>query len=82
MGLNMEAYINNIVINTREADSLLADLEETFSNLRKVNLKLNPAKCVFGMPSGKLLGFLISHRGIESNPDKIKVIEEMYPYTT
>ena len=46
-------------------------------NLRRVNFKLNPDKCVFGVPSGKLLGFLISHRGIEANPDKIKAIERM-----
>jgi hypothetical protein len=54
-------------------------LEETFSNLRKVNIKLNPAKCAFRVPSGKLLGFLMSHRGIEANPDKVKAIEEMRP---
>jgi hypothetical protein len=54
-------------------------LEETFANLRKVNIKLNPAKCAFGVPSGKLLGFLVSHRGIEANPDKVKTIEEMRP---
>jgi hypothetical protein len=54
------------------------DLEETFANLRKVNIKLNPAKCAFGVPSGKLLGFLVSHRGIEANPDKVKAIEEMH----
>jgi hypothetical protein len=52
-------------------------LEETFSNLRKINLKLNPEKCVFGIPSGKLLGFFVSHRGIEANPDKIKAIEQI-----
>ena len=44
------------------------------SDLRKVNIKLNPAKCVFRVPSGKLLDFLVSHRGIEANPDKIKAI--------
>ena len=47
--------------------------------MRKVNIKLNPAKCVFRVLSGKLLGFLVSHRGIEANPDKIKAIEEMQP---
>jgi hypothetical protein len=47
--------------------------------LRKVNIKLNPAKCAFGMPLGKLLGFLMSHRGIEANPDKVKAIKEMRP---
>jgi hypothetical protein len=54
-------------------------LEETFVNLRKVNIKLNPAKCAFGISSGKLLGFLVSHCGIEANPDKVKAIEEMRP---
>ena len=57
----------------------MRDLEETFASLRKVNIKLNPAKCVFEVPSGKLLGFLVSHRGIEANPDKIKAIEAMQP---
>ena len=52
MRLNTEAYVDDIVIKTREANSLLADLEETFANLRRVNLKLNPSKCVFVVPSG------------------------------
>jgi hypothetical protein len=79
MGRNVEAYVDDIVVKTREAGSLISDLEETFANLRKVNLKLNPDKCVFGVPSGKLLGFLVSHRGIEANPEKIKAIERMRP---
>ena len=79
MGRNAEAYVDDIVVKSREGDTLLKDLEETFASLRKVNIKLNPAKCVFGVPSGKLLGFLVSHRGIEANPDKIKAIEEMQP---
>ena len=45
--------------------------------MRKVDLQLNPEKCVFGVPSGKLLGFLVSHRGIEANPEKVKAIERM-----
>ena len=60
---------------TRDKDTLIDDLDETFNNLRKISLKLNPEKCTFGVPSGKLLGFLVSHRGIEANPDKIKAIE-------
>jgi hypothetical protein len=79
MGKNMEAYIDDIVFKTREGRTLVEDLEETFTNLRKVNIKLNPAKCAFGVPSGKLLGFLISERGIEANPNKVKAIEEMRP---
>ena len=79
MGRNVEAYIDDIVVNSRKSYSLIADLEETFANLRKVNLKLNPSKCVFEVPSGKLLGFLVSHRSIEANPKKIKAIERMRP---
>jgi hypothetical protein len=79
MGRNAEAYVDDIVIKTREGHTFIEDLEETFINLRKVNIKLNPTKCAFGVPSGKLLGFLVSHRGIEANPDKVKAIEEMRP---
>jgi hypothetical protein len=58
-------------------DTLIKDLHETFANLHKVQLKLNPEKCTFGVPSAKLLGYLVSHRGIEANPDKIKAIDEI-----
>jgi hypothetical protein len=56
---------------------LIADLEETFTSLREYKWKINPNKCVFGIPSGKLLGFIISHRGIEANPEKISAITNM-----
>ena len=72
---NMEAYMDDIVVKTKDGLTLVQDLEETFANLRKINLKLNPEKCVFDVPSGKLLGFFVSQRGIEANPDKIKAIE-------
>ena len=75
MGRNVETYIDDIVVKTRNGSDLINDLQETFSNLQKIQLKLNPAKCTFGLPSGKLLGTLVSHRGIEANPEKIKAIE-------
>ena len=53
------------------------DLTETFLNLKKFRLRLNPEKCTFGVPAGKLLGFLVSSRGIEANPSKIRAIESM-----
>jgi hypothetical protein len=56
---------------------LIADLEETFSSLCRFRWKLNPTKCVFGVPSGKLLGFIISNRAIEANPMKILAITDM-----
>src|SRR5207237_10837941 len=52
---------------------------EMFHNLCRTRMMLNPKKCVFGVPAGKLLGFLVSSRGIEANPDKIRAIEEMCP---
>ena len=70
-------YVDDVVIKTKEHHTLLDDLRETFENLRKFRMKLNPAKCTFGVPVGKLLGFLVSSRGIEVNPVKIWVIEKM-----
>ena len=61
---------------------MIQDLEETFASLRQVDLRLNPEKCVFGVPSGKLLGFLVSHSEIEANPEKVKAIEDMSPPQT
>jgi hypothetical protein len=74
---NVEAYVDDVVIKTRNSDDLIADLEEMFSSLRKFWWKLNPTKCVFGVPSGKLLGFIVSDRGIEANPVKITAITDM-----
>ena len=79
LGRNAEAYIDDIVVKSREASTLIQDLEETFASLRKVDLRLNPEKCMFGVPFGKLLSFLVSHREIEANPEKVKAIEEMSP---
>ena len=69
--------MDDIVVKTKDGATLVQDLEETFANLRKINLKLNPEKCVFGVPSSKLLGFFVSQHGIEANPDKIKAIEQI-----
>jgi hypothetical protein len=79
---NVEAYVDDVVIKTRNPDDLIADLEEMFSSLRKFRWKLNPTKCVFGVPSGKLLGFIISNQGIEANPVKITAITDMEDLTT
>jgi hypothetical protein len=74
---NVKAYVDDVVIKTRNSEMLIADLDETFASLREYRWKLNPNKCVFGVPSGKLLGFIISHRGIETNPEKISAITNM-----
>ena len=82
LGRNAEAYVHDIVVKSREARTLIQDLEETFASLCQVDLRLNPEKCVFGVCSGKLLGFLVSHRGIEANPEKVNAIEDMSPPQT
>ena len=69
--------MDNIVIKLKTKSNLIADLTKSFTNLRRYNMRLNPEKCVFGVPAGKLLGFIISQRGIEANPDKIKAIEAL-----
>jgi hypothetical protein len=79
---NVEAYVDDVVIKTGESSDLIADLEETFSSLRRFRWKLNPTKCVFGVPSGKLLGFIVSNWGIEANPVKITAITDMGAPTT
>jgi hypothetical protein len=74
---NVEAYVDNVVVKTRNSETLIADLEETFTSLREYRWKLNPNKCVFSVSSSKLLGFIISHHGIETNPEKISAITSM-----
>jgi ribonuclease HI len=74
---NVEAYVDDVVIKTMNSNDLIADLEETFNSLSRFRWKLNPTKCIFGVPSGKLLDFIISNRGIEANPVKITAITDM-----
>jgi hypothetical protein len=75
IGRTVEAYVDDIVVKTRKA----SDLETTFQCLKAKCVKLNPEKCVFGVPRGMLLGFIISERGIEANPGKIATITNMGP---
>jgi hypothetical protein len=74
IGRNIHVYIDDVDITTREEQSLISDLAETFDNLSRYKLKLNPTKCSFGVLAGQLLGFLVSMRGIEANPKKIQAI--------
>jgi hypothetical protein len=66
-----------VVVKNTEEDQLIADLTETFTNLQEFQWKVNPTKCVFGVPSGLLLGFVVGHRGIEANPVKVDAICNM-----
>ena len=72
-------YVDDIVVKTKIGSTLVEDLSLVFDRLRATCTKLNPKKCVSSVSAGKLLGFLVPHRGIEANPAKIKVIEAMRP---
>src|SRR5664279_825029 len=74
IGRNIHAYMDDIVVMSKKRGDLLEDLQETFDNLRKYKMMLKPTKCVFGVPAGKLLGFIVSVRGIEVNSEKINAI--------
>jgi hypothetical protein len=77
IGRNIQVYIDDVVITTRKEESLISDLQETFDNLNRYKLKLNPTKYSFSVSAGQLLGFLVSARGIEANPEKIQAILTM-----
>ena len=70
-----------LVKSVRE-DNHLSDLQETFDTLRLYSMRLNPSKCVFGVTAGKFLGFMVSQRGIEVNPEKVRAIMELEPPKT
>jgi hypothetical protein len=74
---NVEAYVDDVVIKTRNRDEFISNLEETFNSLRKFRRKLNPTKYGFSVLQGKLLGFIVSHREIEANSEKIIAITDM-----
>jgi hypothetical protein len=77
IGKDVEAYVDDVVVKTTIEDNLITDLAETFANIRVYRWKLNSEKCIFGVPSSKLLGFMVSHRGIEANPTKVDTICRM-----
>ena len=71
MGRNVQVYVNDMLVKSQREEDHLDDLRETFNTLCSYNIKLNPDKCAFGVMVGKFLGFMVSQRGIETNPDKI-----------
>jgi hypothetical protein len=79
IGCNLKVYVDNIMINSQKSGNLISNLEETLNNLWQFNIKLKMEKCTFGVPRGKLLGYIIIERGIEANPNKISAITEMGP---
>jgi hypothetical protein len=79
VGCNIFTYVDDIVIASKNKEDHLADLVETFANMRDARLWLNPENCVFRVRQGKILGYLVSHRGIKANPTKIQAIINMPP---
>jgi hypothetical protein len=79
IGRTVEAYVDDIIVKTRKADDLVGDLGIVFGCLRANGVKLNPEKCVFGVPRGMLLGYIVSQWGIEANPEKVTALERMGP---
>ena len=77
IGRNMEVYVDDMLVKSKEELTHPDDLRETFTTLKQYQMKLNPSKCVFGVASDKFLGFMVSQRGIEANPEKVQAIINM-----
>ena len=75
----MEVYIDDMLVKSVKAELHVDHLAELFQVLKDYKMKLNPTKCAFGVSAGKFLGFIVNSRGIEANPDKIKVVLDMKP---
>jgi hypothetical protein len=75
----VEAYVDDVVIKTTDQENFIDDLQQAINSLRRYHWKLNLDKSVFGVPIGKLLGLIGSHRGIEANLEKIEAILRMEP---
>lgn len=79
LGKIIEVYINDIVVKSKVVSEHVGDLRKFFEILRKHKLCLNASKCSFGVGSGKFLSYMVTHRGIEVNPDQIKAINNLQP---
>jgi hypothetical protein len=77
IGRIIEVYVDDIMVKSKKTGDLVPDLTEVFAKLRQHGVKLNPEKCIFGVPRGMLLGFVVSERDIEANPEKISDIMDM-----
>ena len=79
IGWTVEAYVDDIMVKSKRADHLIADLEQTFAKTLSKQHQTQSQKVFFGVPRGMLLGFIVSERGIEANPEKISAITRMGP---
>ncbi|PKI74808.1 hypothetical protein CRG98_004826, partial [Punica granatum] len=82
MHKEVEVYVDDMIAKSKEGEDHLVNLKRLFDRLKEYKLWLNPAKCTFGARSGKLLGFVVSERGIKVDPDKVKAIKELPPPST
>jgi hypothetical protein len=82
MGRNVEVYVDDMLVKSVQALDHVSDLKEMFDTIRRYEMKLNPSKCTFGVSSEKFLGYLVSQRGIEANPENVRAILEMQPPRT
>ena len=82
IGRNIQVYVDDMLVKSLCEEHHLDDLRETFNTLWSYNMKLNPNKCAFGVTTGKFLGFMVSQKGIEVNPEKIRAIMELEPPRT
>ena len=78
----MEVYIDDMLVKMKEVNNLLSDIEVIFNYLRRHNMRLNPQKCTFAVQAKIFLGFMLTHRGIEANPDKCQSILKMKSLTS
>ena len=74
LGRTMEVYIDDMLVKSEKSNDHISNLKQSFDILRKYHMKLNPTKCSFGIRAGKFLWYMVTRRGIEANPDQIKVI--------
>jgi hypothetical protein len=77
IGKNLEVYVDDLVIKSNHENKMLADIAETFTTLRKYNIKLHPCKCSFGMEDGKFSGVVVTKDGFKANPEKVEAILKM-----
>jgi len=77
IGRSVEIYVDDMIVKSVSCAQHIQDLNQVFKALRPVAMRLNPEKCVFGVEGGKFLGFMLTNRGIEANPDKYRAIVEM-----
>jgi hypothetical protein len=82
IGRNGDAYIDDIVVKSKKRGDILDGLKETFNNLHKYKMMLNPKKCVFSVSLGKLLSYMMLSRGIDVNPTKVEAIKKLQPPRT